>query len=146
MAPCDLTGLIRCQQVEHFDLWMLNNLSCLALHMECICVETPPPQTKQNKHKKTVPLRSTVQTPTLFFDSIQIDAPQFFFFFLSQDIHHISAGLTDQSQRTHWRRYLLYLFMKLPSSHQAWAGGWMLSSARAHGDVGGAKRLFTPHC
>lgn len=59
--------------------------------MECICVETPPPQTKQNKPKKTVPLRSTVQTPTLFFDSIQIDAPQFFFFFSFHRIFIISA-------------------------------------------------------
>lgn len=37
--------------------------------------------------------------------------------------------LTDQSERTHWRWYLLYLFMKLPSSHGACSGGWILSRA-----------------
>lgn len=37
--------------------------------------------------------------------------------------------LTDQSERTHWRWYPLYLFMKLLSSHRACSGSWILSRA-----------------
>lgn len=38
--------------------------------------------------------------------------------------------LTDQSERTHWRWYLLYLFMKLLPSHRACSGGWILRRAK----------------
>lgn len=144
MAPSDQTSLIWCKRVKHFDLWMHTILSCLVFWIECICKKSPPTQRNKTKQKSRFPKDLLYELLHCFVNQVKL--MRYSFFFTSQDIHHISVGLTDQSQRTHWRWYLLYLFMKLRSSRQARADGWMLSGTWARVDAGGAKHLFTPPC
>lgn len=105
---------------------------------------------KRKEKKKTwVPWSSTVHTPTLFWSQVRGTAVGFFFFMVFSSFCRIfiitARELTDQSERTHWRRYLLYLFMKLPSSHRACSGGWILSRAERTKMLS-VQRIVYSHC